>query len=182
MIQVENRPMNENSVTVLFPPPVVPLIDAFRSLEVLAEHYDLHVLEGPEEDLARFMEPSAAKAVISDAMLLAFALGRQRGEPLVHCPLRSRKGSADEYCIFTLIAAAREPDTGLALEAAATLRVISFEFVFAMATDLLRRMDRGGFVLERPSLHEFRAIVGEGELFEQSIEPIDTEATFRFHH
>ena len=173
--------MSEGSVAVLFPPPVVPLIDAFRCLEVLSEHYDLHVLEGPENDLAHFMEPDAAKAVVSDAMLLAFALGRQRGEPLDHRPLRSRQGSLDEYCVLSLIAAAREPDTGLAFEAAAALRVISFEFMFAMATDLLRRIDRGGLVLERPSLRDFRAIVGEGGFFERPVDPIHAEPTFRFH-
>jgi hypothetical protein len=173
--------MSEGSIAVLFPPPVVPLIDAFRSLEVLSEHYDLHVLEGPESDLARFMEPDAAKAVVSDAMLLAFALGRQRGEPLDHRPMRSRRGSLDEYCVLSLIAAAREPDTGLAFEAAAALRVISFEFIFAMAMDLLRRIDRGGLLLERPTLREFRAIAGEGCFTESLIDPIRAEPAFRFH-
>ncbi|QFU15918.1 hypothetical protein [Microvirga thermotolerans] len=168
-------------MAVLFRPSIVPLIDAFRSLEALSDRYDLHILEGPERDLARFMEPAAARAAVSDAMLLAFALGRQRGGPLAHRPLGSRRGSLDEYCILSLIAAAQEPESELAFEAAAALGVVSFDFIFGMAADLLRQIDHGGLALERPSLEEFRAIVGDGGLVDAPSR-FELEASFHFHH
>ncbi|MBZ6076283.1 hypothetical protein [Microvirga puerhi] len=155
-----------NVIAILFPPPIVPLIDAFRSLEVLSEHYDVHVLDGPEGDMARFIDRDTARAIVSDAMLLAFALSRQRGGPLSHRPLRSRQGSVDEYCVLALIGAARDPGSELAFEAAAALGIGSVDFTLSIAIDLLRQIDQGGLFLEQPSLAEFRAIVSENLLLD----------------
>ncbi|MCB8820169.1 hypothetical protein [Microvirga rosea] len=180
MFAVGSPTLQDGSVAVLFRPSIVPLIDAFRSLDILSEGYDIHVLEAPEQDLARYVEKDAARAIVSDAMLLAFALSRQRGQPLSHQAPRSRKGTLDEYCVLTLIGASENPDSELAFEAAAALRIASLDFTLSLATDLLRRIDLGGLPLECPSLSEFRAIVSEGLITGSSADCLEEPSSFKF--
>src|SRR3712207_3921254 len=121
MIGAFSSTASEPAVTVLFHPSTVPIIDVFRSLGRLEDQYDLALLDGPERALTAYTHPEAAKAIVSDALLLAFALTRQRGRPFSHRPLRSRHGSLDEYCLMTLIGSSRSPSTELAIEAATAL-------------------------------------------------------------
>lgn len=180
MAESESQNAANGPVVVLFHPAIVPLIDAFRSLEILSSRYDVHVLDQPESDLARFIARDAARAIVSDAMLLAFALGRQRPEPLFHRPLKSRQGSLDEYCILTLIAASRDPGSELAFEAAAALGILSFDFILSLARDLLRQIDMGRLTLEHPSVAEFRAIVGDDRFFDGLTNPLSDISEFSF--
>jgi hypothetical protein len=180
MDESESQNAADGAVAVLFRPAVVPLVDAFRSLEILSARYDVHVLDQPEQDLARFIARDAARAIVSDAMLLGFALGRQSAEPLSYRPLKSRQGSLDEYCILTLIAASRDSDSELAFEAAAALRILSFDFTLSLARDLLRQIDMGGLLLERPGVAEFRAVVGDDLFFDRFTSPLGDISEFRF--
>jgi hypothetical protein len=150
----------QSSVEVLFHPSAVPVIDVFRSLGRLEDQYDLALLDEPEQALAAYTSPEAAKGIVSDALLLAFALTRQRGRPFVHRPLRSRHGSIDEYCLLALIGSSRNPASEVALEAAALLEIVSLDFMSALAGELIHQMDLGSLAFETPSLPEFRAIVG----------------------
>lgn len=149
-------------VAVLFHPSAVPIVDVFRSLSSLDDQYDLALLDGPEMALCRYTSPEAAKALVSDALLLAFALTRQRGKPFTHRPRGSRIGSLDEYCLLALVGSLRSPDTPVALEAAAALEIASLDFVGSLAGELVRHMESGLVSFHVPDLAEFRAIVAIG--------------------
>jgi hypothetical protein len=174
-------PPSQGSVAVLFHPSTVPVIDVFRSLGRLENQYDLALLDGPEQALAAYTRPEAAKSIVSDALLLAFALTRQRGRPFVHRPLKSRHGSIDEYCLMALIGSSRNPASEVALEAAAFLEIVSLDFMSALAGELVQQIDLGILVFEPPELPEFRAVVGVDPAHEVTIDrtPGRTEFTFR---
>jgi hypothetical protein len=168
------------SVAVLLHPSMVPVIDVFRSLSSLEDQYDLSLLDGPEQALAAYTQPEAAKGIVSDALLLAFALTRQRGRPFSHRPLESRHGSMDEYCLLALIATSRKPASGVAVEAAALLEIVSLDFMTALAGELVRQMDLGALVFEPPGLSEFRAMIGYGQPEEVLVETTSNKAEFQF--
>lgn len=170
-----------DTVTVLFHPSTVPVIDVFRSLGRLENQYDLALLDGPEQALASYTHPEAAKAIVSDALLLAFALTRQRGRPFSHRPLRSRHGSLDEYCLMTLIGSSRSPSTELAFEAAAALGLHSLDFLSSLAGELIQQIDLGFLPFAAPSLEEFRAIAGDRALFGGAIDEASSASGFHFH-
>lgn len=153
-------------IAVLFHPSTVPVIDVFRSLNRLEEQYDLALLDGPERALAAYTQPEAAKGIVSDALLMAFSLTRQRGKPFCHRPFGSRHGSVDEYCLMTLIGSSRSPESELHLEAAAALGVVSLDFMASLVGEIARQMDRGSLVFEMPTLMEFRAIIGNAATLE----------------
>jgi hypothetical protein len=169
------------SVAVLFHPSIVPVIDVFRSLSSLDDQYDLALLDGPEQALARYARPGAAKGIVSDALLLAFALTRQRGRPFSHRPLGSRHGSMDEYCLLVLIGTSRDPTSEVPLEAAGYLDIDSLDFMAALAGELVRQIDLGALKFDTPSLPEFRAMTGLGPLEEVLVETSlgRNEFTFR---
>jgi hypothetical protein len=68
-------------VAVLFVPSIVPIIDVFRALADFQEHYDIGALDELEGRLCASMSRDLAKGLVSDALLLAFGLGRERTEP-----------------------------------------------------------------------------------------------------
>jgi hypothetical protein len=74
-------------IFVLLHSNAVPVVDIFRCIGGFEDRYDLAMLDGPEEALLDLARPETAKAIISDALLLAFALDRQRSRPLCHAPL-----------------------------------------------------------------------------------------------
>lgn len=153
-------------VSILLHPDAVPVADIFRCIGGFEDQYDLALLNGPEEDLLGLTRPEVAKAIISDALLLAFALDRQRRGPLCHAPLKSRRASTDEYCLMALIGASRVQDSELAFEASTALGVASLDLVASLASDLIRQIDTSGLAFSTPSLDEFRAVVGDRLLFE----------------
>ncbi|MEE1654790.1 hypothetical protein VB618_01170 [Microvirga sp. CF3062] len=169
-------------MAVLLHPSTVPVIDVFRSLNRLEDQYDLAMLDGPEQVLATYTQPETAKGIVSDALLLAFALTRQRGRPFIHRPVGSRHGSLDEYTLLTLIGASRDPSSELALEAARYLDIVSLDFMSALAGDLVRQIDLGAVAFEVPSLPEFRAITGIGAAEKVLVEAVLTRAEFNFRH
>ncbi len=163
MADADIFPKSGEAVGVLFHPTAVPVIDVFRSLGSLEDQYDLALLDHPEATLAGFLEPGLAKGVVSDALLLAFALTRQRCRPFHFRPLGSRCGSTDEYCLLTMIAASRQLGQELTQEAASVLDIESLDFVTALAGEIVRQVDLGTIVFQIPSLTEFRAMLGMGE-------------------
>ncbi|KFG70246.1 hypothetical protein JH26_05815 [Microvirga sp. BSC39] len=169
-------------MAVLLHPSTVPVIDVFRSLNRLEDQYDLAMLDGPEQALATYTQPETAKGIVSEALLLAFALTRQRGRPFIHRPVGSRHGSLDEYSLLTLIGASRDPSSAVALEAARHLDIVSLDFMSALAGDLVRQMDLGAVAFDVPDLPEFRAIMGVGALEEVQVETALTRAEFNFRH
>ncbi len=160
MIETPTFLAPSGSVAILLHPSAVPVVDVFRSLGSLEDQYDLALLDGPEQALAAYTQPEAAKGIVSDALLLAFALTRQRGKPFSHKPLGSRQGSMDEYCLLAMIGSSRNPASEVAAEAAALLEIVSLDFMSALAGELVRQIDLGSLIFEPPTLSEFRAIVG----------------------
>ncbi|MXQ12871.1 hypothetical protein [Microvirga makkahensis] len=156
------NPVGHNPIAFLFHPSAVPVIDVFRSIGSLDDQYDLALLDGPERGLATYVQPGAAKGIVSDALLLAFALTRQRGTAFDHRPVGSRYGTRDEYCLMTLIGASRQPGSEVAREAAALLGLSPLELMSALAGELARQIDLGIIVFTVPSLTEFRAVAGVG--------------------
>jgi hypothetical protein len=154
---VSARPFSEvASVSVLFPPDVVPVVDIFRTLGDFEEHYDVNSLDHIENRLARKVNRDVAKGVVSDALLLAFGLRRERIRRMDYAPLRSRRGTLDEYRLLALIAAAFWHDMPLAAEAATALDVSRAQPLVALAFDIARRLESAGLKLEAPDARVFR--------------------------
>jgi hypothetical protein len=174
--------MSYGQVSVLLHPATVPIIGIFRSFNSLDDQYDLTLLDAPERILAKRASPEAAKAIVSDALLFAFALARQRNEPLSYKPVGSRHASMDEYCLLALIGSSRVPDSELTFEAATALGVASLSFMTTLAGDLVRQIDLAGLHFETPGIDEFRGIVGDRLLLEDHLdEPFGRpEMKFRF--
>lgn len=153
-------PIGQDEIAILFHPSVVPVVDVFRSIGSLDDQYDLALLDGPEWALSAYVDPAAAKGIVSDSLLLAFALTRQRGSAFDHRPVRSRYGTLDEYCLMVLIGASRQPHSEVAREASAILGVSPLELLSALAGELSRHIDLGTIAFPVPDLREFRAMVG----------------------
>ncbi|MBF9195324.1 hypothetical protein I2H36_04680 [Microvirga sp. BT290] len=175
-------PSGPNPVAVLLHPSTVAVVDVFRSLNRLEDHYDLALLDGPEQALATYTQPDTAKGIVSDALLLAFALTRQRGRPFIHRPVGSRHGSLDEYSLLTLIGASRDASPEVALEAARYLDIVSLDFMSALAGDLVRQIELGAVAFEVPSLPELRAMLGVGTAEEVLVETALRRAELNFRH
>jgi hypothetical protein len=182
MVEAPSFPFATGSVAVLLHPSVVPVIDVFRRLNRLEDQYDLAMLDGPEQALSAYTQPETAKGIVSDALLLAFALTRQRGRPFIHKPVGSRHGSLDEYSLLAMIGASRDPSSDVALEAARYLDIVSLDFLAALAGDLVRQIDLGAVAFEVPELSDFRAITGVGAVEEVLLETDLARAEFSFRH
>ena len=182
MVEVSSYSSAPGSVAFLLHPSIVPVIDVFRLLSSLEDQYDLALLDSSEQGLAAYTQPDMAKGIVSDALLLAFALTRQRGRPFSHRPVGSRHGSMDEYCLLTLIASSRNTTSDVALEASAFLNVISLYFMVTLAAEIVRQMDLGALVFEPPSLPEFRALMGYGPSEEVLVEAALDKAELNFRN
>jgi hypothetical protein len=134
---------------VLFSPAVVPIVDIFRVLGDFEDHYDVFTLDRLEHSLTSWMGPDAAKGTVSDALLLAFGLRRERHSGLDLAPLQSRRGTLDEYKLITLIEAAMREDSDLAARAAAALGVFHVESLVPLAAGIGRRLRAAGLRLEQ---------------------------------
>jgi hypothetical protein len=182
MVDALSYPSEAGSVAVLLHPSTVPVIDVFRSLNRLEDQYDLALLDAPEQALAVYTQPEAAKGIVSDALLLAFALTRQRGRPFVHGRLGSRHASLDEYGLLTLIGASRDPSSSVAVEAARLLEIVSLDFMSALTGEMVRQFDLGTLAFEIPSLSEFKAIMGYSASNAVLVNAAQGRAEFNFGH
>ncbi len=144
------------SVAVLFSPGIVPIVDIFRALGDFEDHYDVAALDTLEDHLARTMGRDTAKGIVSDALLLAFGLRRERPEPIRYAPRQSRRGTLDEYRLISLLSATFWHDFILASEAAAALDIVHPQPLISLAFDISRRLESAGMKLEAPDPRLFR--------------------------
>jgi len=138
------------AVTVLFAPHLVTVIDVFRALGDFEDHYDVAALDGLERRLSATMSRNLAKGLVSDALLLAFGLRRDRAEPLAFRPILSRRGTLDEYRLMGLIGATFWHEFVLAADAAAALRIRNAQPLISLAFDIARRLETAGMKLDLP--------------------------------
>lgn len=151
MVEFQEDVRDASPVAFLLPPGVVPVIDIFRALGDFEEHYDVAALDHLEERLADRFERSVAKGLVSDALLLAFGLRRERMEGLSFSPVGTRRGTLDEYRLTALISAAYWHDFVLASEAAAALNLFHAQPLISLAFDIARRLEAAGMRLELPN-------------------------------
>jgi hypothetical protein len=182
MREVFPTSFHREPVAVLLHPSMVPVIDVFRSLDSLDDHYDLALLDAPEQALANYTTAQTAKGIVSDLLLLAFSMTRQRGRPFSHRPLGSRHGSIDEYCLLVLIGSSRNPVSEVALEATDYLGVVSPDAMATLAGELVRQIDLGTLAFQLPDLSEFRAITGCGTHEEVLVEAALAKAELNFRN
>ena len=138
------------TVAVLFAPETVPVIDIFRALGDFDDHYDLTALDALESRLSETMSRDLAKGLVSDALLFAFGVRRDRAAPLEFRPVSTRRGSLDEYRLMGLIGATFWHDAELAGDAAAALGLNQPQPLISLAHDIARRLETAGRQLEAP--------------------------------
>ena len=158
MVEFNETVPGASPVAFLLSPGVVPIIDIFRALGDFEEHYDVTALDRLEERLADLFPRGVAKGLVSDALLLAFVLRRERMAGLHYAPVRSRRGTLDEYRLLSLISAAYWHDFVLASEAAAALDLFHAQPLVSLAFDIARRIENAGIRLDLPN----PALLGRG--------------------
>lgn len=139
------------AVAYLFSPDIVPLVDVFRALGDFEESYDVEALDRLEERLTQEMDRASAKGLVSDALLLAFGLRRERLEPLRYAPLRSRIGTRDEFLLMSMIGAGYWQDHLAASDAASALQVFHTQALISLAYDIARRLEGNALRLPHPN-------------------------------
>lgn len=156
MVEFETRSKPVCSVAVLFPHNAVTIVDIFRALGDFEAHYDVATLDHLEDRLALSMERESAKGLVSDALLLAFGLRRERRDPIAYAPLHSRKGTMDEYRLLALIGAVYWHDFVVAEEAATALDAGRSQPLISLAFDIARRLEAAGIKLDAPDRRVLR--------------------------
>jgi hypothetical protein len=151
-------PLTETPVAILFSPRTLPVIDIFRALGDFEENYDLGALDALENRLCGLMNRDLAKGIVSDALLMAFGLRRERREPLDYKPVQSRRGTPDEYRLMALMGATYWHDFHLASEAAAALDIRHPQPLVSLAFDIARRLEAAGLKLEAPDPRLFMPV------------------------
>lgn len=150
MLRSASKGHEPATVAVLFSPETVPVIDMFRALGDFEDHYDVAALDELERRLTGAMSRDLAKGLVSDALLLAFGLRRDRAVPLEFRPLLSRRGTLDEYRLMGMIGAAFSHDLALARGAAGALGIEHPQPLISLAFDIARRLEPAGMKLQPP--------------------------------
>jgi hypothetical protein len=135
-------------VGILFSPQSLFVIDIFRALANFEEHYELAFLDEIERRLSRSIEPRVAKGLVSDGLLLAFGIRRERRDQLDFAAVGSRRGTVDEYRLLALIGAAYRQDAALAAEAALALGVTNSRSLITLAYDIADRLMGAGIPVD----------------------------------
>jgi hypothetical protein len=150
-------------IGILFSPRSLFLIDIFRALGDFEEHYDLASLDELERRLSQSLRPHIAKGLVSDALLLAFGIRRERRDQLDFAPLGSRRGTADEYFLVALIGAAYRQDAALAAEAAIALGIANYRPLVSLACDIADRLKLAGVPVDEPDKRLISAGRGDAD-------------------
>ena len=145
-----------DGVAILFSPASLPVVDLFRALGDFEENHDVAILDALEGRLSDIMSREAAKGIVSDSLLLAYGLRRERPEPLDLRPLLSRHGSLDEYCVVALLGATFWHDLGLAMQASEALVVRQPQPLVSLGFDIARQFEAAGVMLEVPDARLLR--------------------------
>ncbi|GGK37221.1 hypothetical protein [Salinarimonas ramus] len=138
------------TVDVLLGPTTALVVDIFRALGDFEASYDVAVIDMLEQRLTGATDGQTARAVVSDALLLGFALRNQRTDTSwphrdwdMHA-IGARRATAHECATLALIAAARAGDTALAADAARRLGVRLNATIASLSRDMGTRLEAAG--------------------------------------
>jgi len=144
-------PMTDTgTIDVLLSPRMALVVDIFRALGDFEAFYDVSVIDTLEARLTTATDPNTARAVVSDALLLGFAMRNQRTDASwphgdwEMKPIGARQASDHECATLTLIAACMGDDLVLAGQAARALSVKLNATVSSLARDMGQRLQRAG--------------------------------------
>jgi hypothetical protein len=142
------------SIDVLLSPRMALVVDIFRALGDFEASYDVSVIDMLEARLTTATDATTARAVVSDALLLGFALRNQRtdaswphGDWQMNA-IGARQASDHECATLTLIAACKADDIPLADQAARALSVKLNATVSSLARDMGGRLERTGLRID----------------------------------
>ena len=160
------------AVSFLLSPDVVLVIDMFRALGDFEEHYDLSALDRLEDRLAAIIDPAAARGLVSDALLLGFALRTERSTTWAMHAAGSRRATPHEYRLLGLVAACMHGDRALAADALRGLGVAGNHTILALAGEVAQRLSVAGVELDPPDAR----LMAEDEGDILALGPIETLA------
>lgn len=145
---------DDRTVHVLLSPKATLVVDVFRALGDFEASYDVGVIDVLEHRLTNAMGGEGARAVVSDALLLGFAMRNQRddaGSPRAGWEMNAlgeRRASRHECATLALICASRTGDMPLAVQAARILSVRLNPTVSSLARDMGARLAEAGLRVE----------------------------------
>lgn len=143
-----------STIAVLLSPKTTLLVDIFRSLGDFEASYDVAAIDALEYRLTAATDGQTARAVVSDALLLGFALRNQRTDDPTPHPgwemnaVGTRRASADECAVLGLVAASKAGETELASLCARRLSVALDRTVSSLARDMGLRLEAAGLRIE----------------------------------
>ncbi|MET0745384.1 MAG: hypothetical protein ABWY78_18580 [Microvirga sp.] len=147
-------------ISLLFPPNVLPIIDLFRAFGSSDGHGSMATMDNLEPALAALIGVDAARTAASDILLFSFALRRKRETPLNFGELHARVGTADEYCLLTLLSAAAGMDDRLMHEAVYGLGITGEASLISLAEDIAKSLRFLPFKASFLSADLFEAVLG----------------------
>lgn len=140
----------ESSVTVLLSPSDALVADVFRALGDFESHYDLAALDDIERRLAMRVDALSAKSIVSDALLLGFALRTERIGEWKMRAVGDRRATDDEHRLLLLLAASRAGDGELAARAADALDIRLTATIASLSRDIGRRLADADLLPSQP--------------------------------
>lgn len=172
------REAAQSPFALLLHPSSVPVVDVFRSKSELEFTHDLKLAHEAELELGGWTTAALSKAIISDAILLAFSLSREREELLHYRQQGSRLTSADERRLIALVSAVLVGEEAMAL-AAATLGVPAGGLCSVAAANLASQIKQAG--LPWPSLYALQEPIVRTSPEEKVVPPSGgDDAAFQF--
>ncbi|MBM6592570.1 hypothetical protein [Microvirga pudoricolor] len=157
------------------------MIDLFRTFGSSEGHGSVAAMDGLEAELTRLIGPEASRATVSDSLLFGFALRRKRETPLDFRPLHSRWGSADEFCLMTLISAADGAHDDLALEAGRALGIAGEGPLMSLAHDICASLKSLPFKTAFLTKDTFEAVMGSRVILSEAERAAFASGYNRFH-
>ncbi|MGP9822514.1 hypothetical protein ACTZWW_21010 [Salinarimonas sp. NSM] len=143
-----------STIAVLLSPKTTLVVDIFRSLGDFEAAYDVGAIDVLEYRLTSATDGQTARAVVSDALLLGFALRNQRTAAPTPQPawamntIGSRRASPDECAVLGLVAASKAGESALASVCARRLAVALDKTVSSLARDMGLRLEGAGMRIE----------------------------------
>lgn len=167
--------------SVLLHPSVVPVLDLFRSKAEPEGAHHPALRADVERELGRWTSPLLARAIASNALLLALSLSREMRNPLTFQAAGSRRTSVGEQRLLALVSASRRGERRTAIEeAAAGIDVPADGISCSAAEILISQLDLAGLLW--PAFEVVRGAVGPAHPVEGPSDPVSPadDAAFRF--
>ena len=139
-IEADMKTRDTAPISLLFPPNVLPIIDLFRAFGSSDGHGSMATMDNLEPALAAQIGVEAARTAASDILLFSFALRRKRETPLRFGELHARVGTADEYCLLTLLSAAAGMDDRLMEQAIYALGITGEGSLISLSEDIAKSL------------------------------------------